>query len=342
MKLLLVTQKLDTQDPVLGFFHHWVTAFAHTVESVTVICLQKGKCALPENVTVLSLGKEGGISRLKYISRFYKYIWGQRNNYDSVLVHMNHIYVVLGWCIWKMLGKKIALWYNHKKGSPLVRLAGVFSNVVFHTSSFAFTARMKNAVQSPVGVDTEIFKNDPAITREENSVVMLGRISPVKNVHVFIDAVKRLLNEGTAFVARIYGDAPERDKRYADKLQSETEKTKEIIWEGSLQYNKTVEAYNRAGIFVNLTDSGSFDKTIIEAMACETPVLLCNDSLAGIVPDFLFFEENNAKELAERIEHILLLSSGERAALGEQLRQYVLDTHSLSALVTHVLRTIQK
>src|SRR3989344_8687589 len=58
MRLLIVTQKIDRDDDLLGFFHQWICEFARHCESVTVICLEKGEYALPANVRVLSLGKE--------------------------------------------------------------------------------------------------------------------------------------------------------------------------------------------------------------------------------------------------------------------------------------------
>src|SRR3989338_3997811 len=97
MKLLIITQKVDKNDPILGFFHRWLEEFAKNVEKLTVICLGKGEYDLPENVRVLSLGKESGHSKIKYLRRFYKYIWMERKNYDAVFVHMNPEYVILGW-----------------------------------------------------------------------------------------------------------------------------------------------------------------------------------------------------------------------------------------------------
>jgi len=58
MKLLIVTQTIDSNDPVLGFFVRWVEEFSKQCEEVTVICLQKGEYELPKNVRVFSLGKE--------------------------------------------------------------------------------------------------------------------------------------------------------------------------------------------------------------------------------------------------------------------------------------------
>jgi len=74
MKLLIVTQKVDKNDDILGFFHGWIAEFAKHCEKITVIALGVGEYDLPRNVEVLSLGKEGGKSRLKYILNFYKYM----------------------------------------------------------------------------------------------------------------------------------------------------------------------------------------------------------------------------------------------------------------------------
>lgn len=58
MRLLIVTQKVDRDDDLLGFFHQWICEFAKHCDFVTVICLEKGEYALPANVRILSLGKE--------------------------------------------------------------------------------------------------------------------------------------------------------------------------------------------------------------------------------------------------------------------------------------------
>ncbi len=57
MKLLILTQKVDVDDDVLGFMHGWIAEFAKSCEQVIVICLQRGRYEFPKNVKVLSLGK---------------------------------------------------------------------------------------------------------------------------------------------------------------------------------------------------------------------------------------------------------------------------------------------
>ena len=147
MKLLIITQKVNREDSVLGFFHSWIREFATHFEKVTVICLEKGTYDLPQNVAVLSLGKEGQrskvkgqriISRMEYSFRFLRYILGKRKEYDVVFVHMNPEYVVLGGLLWRALGKRIGLWYVHRQTNLKLTIAGRLAQVIFSTTPEAF------------------------------------------------------------------------------------------------------------------------------------------------------------------------------------------------------------
>jgi hypothetical protein len=64
MHLALFTQVLDRQDAVLGFFHRWCEVFAAHTDRLTVITQRVGDVDLPDNVRVLSLGKELGAGKL--------------------------------------------------------------------------------------------------------------------------------------------------------------------------------------------------------------------------------------------------------------------------------------
>src|SRR5690349_983344 len=101
MRLLIITQKVDSKDPILGFFHRWIVEFAKNTTKVSVVCLSKGVFNLPSNVSVYSLGKERGGNRISYTYNFFRYIWTLRHEYDAVFVHMNPIYVLLGGFFWK-------------------------------------------------------------------------------------------------------------------------------------------------------------------------------------------------------------------------------------------------
>jgi len=178
MKLLILTQTIDTADPVLGFFVRWVEEFSKHVKSVEVICLCEGKYSLPANVRVHSLGKECEehnaqheaarfarrlVLRAKYAFRFLSIVWRLRHSYDSVFVHMNPEYLVLAGWFWRLLGKHISLWYTHKKVDMKLRIAVLFVQVVFTASQESFRLKTKKLKIVGHGIDMVQFAMSPRI-----------------------------------------------------------------------------------------------------------------------------------------------------------------------------------
>ena len=84
MRLLIITQKVDRSDPILGFFHRWLVEFAAHCEKVTVIGQLVGEHDLPRNVDVHSLGKEEDHSRLRQMIMFGVLLLKLRKNYKRL------------------------------------------------------------------------------------------------------------------------------------------------------------------------------------------------------------------------------------------------------------------
>ena len=311
MKLLIVTQKVDKNDDLLGFMHSWLSELAKRCQSIVVICLAKGQYELPINVRVFSLGKEEKISRSQYIWRFFKYVWQERKNYDLVFVHMNQEYICLAGIFWKIFGKKIFFWRNHPMGNFFTKIAVFLSDKIFCVSEFAYVARYKKAMLMPAGIDTDFFKEDINIGKEPRSFLYLGRISPIKKIDVLIDALQILKRKNIKFKAEIVGNYSPQNAEYFSGMQ---QKSGELaLWRKGVPYCQTPEIYNHFEIFVNLTPSGSFDKTTLEAMACESLVLVSNLSYKGKIDPRFIFLENDADDLARKIESLFSLSSQAKA-----------------------------
>lgn len=335
MKLLIITQKIDINDDILGFFHGWVEEFAKHCESVIVICLQKGEYKMPENVKIFSLGKEKGKSKLKYIFNFYKYIWQERKNYGTVFVHMNQEYVLLGWFLWKALGKKIAFWRNHYAGNLFTRAAMMFSDNIFCTSKYSFTAKSKKTILMPVGINTDLFKKKNNSARKNNSILFLARISPVKKPHLVIEALRHVRDKGKDFTADFYGSPLPQDVSYLNSLKEKVndyQLSDCISFKKGISNKETPRVYNTYEIFINPSPSGMYDKTIFEAMACESLVLTSNINLKGKIDEKFLFMENDEKHLAEQLIHLLDVSPKEKEELGKILRAFVVSNHSLTFL----------
>ena len=180
MKLLIITQKVDENDQLLGFSINWFRRFADKFDFIYVLCLEKGKFDLPENVKVVSLGKDSGASKLVQLLNFYKNIWLLRKQYDSVFIFMNAIWVVVGWCSWKMLNKKVFLWYAHKTITWKHRLAVKLANGVFTSTSEGFRIKSKKVMIVGQGIDMDFFKPDNSKRPNYLSILSVGPISPIK------------------------------------------------------------------------------------------------------------------------------------------------------------------
>lgn len=344
MKLLILTQKVDKNDDVLGFFHAWIMEFAKHCEKLTVICLGRGEYYLPENVKVLSLGKEEGASRLGYILRFYRYMWRERKNYDTVFVHMNQEYVLLGGIFWKLMGKKVTMWRNHYAGNFLTHIAMALSNTIFCTSKYSFTAQSKKTIFMPVGIDTELFKKEDGTAGKANSILFLARIAPSKKAHLVIEALRILQKEGVSFTSDFYGNSTPKDMPYLESLK---EKVKEyslenrVTFQSGIPNSKTPPVYAAHAVFVNSSPNGMYDKTIFEAMACESLILTSNLNLKGKMEDIFLFTEDDASDLARKLRVLLALDIETREKYGKILRTSVAKEQSLSLLAQRLFKELQ-
>ena len=266
MRLLIVTQVVDTNDSDLGFFHRWIEEFAKHCESVIVICLKEGLHQLPKNVSVYSLGKRQAASgfqlpavrRLQYTIRFFTLQWRLRDSYDTVFVHMNPEYVLLGGFFWRAQGKKIALWYVHKSVTWVLRVALRLVDIVFTASPESFRLASPKVRVVGHGIDTEFFSPAESVTRG-NHFLSVGRLMQSKQHNLAI----RVAYDASVPL-HIAGEGPERERlaTLARELGAD------VTFLGGLTQEKLRDEYRAAAKLVHRSETGSLDKVVLEAAAC--------------------------------------------------------------------------
>lgn len=334
MRLLIIAQKIDRKDPVLGFFHRWVDEFSKHFRRITVVCLQKGECDLPGNVAVLSLGKEKWQSRAKYVFLLFYFSIRYFNRYDAVFVHMNQEYILAAGWLWKLLGKRIYMWRNHYAGSALTDVAAWFCTRIFCTSRYSYTAKFKKTKFMPVGVDTEFFHPIQGVKRMPKSILSLGRISPSKNIHTLISAFEIMKKEGVQFTANIYGNALPEDQGYADSLRTQVADaglSDVVKFHAGVPNKDTPQVYSAHHMFVNLSPNGMYDKTIFESMACGCYAFVSNDDIKDKIDPLFAFPYADAEGLARRMKEFVALSESEQAKKAASIAGLIRD-HSLTRL----------
>ena len=335
MRLLLITQIVDTSDTYLGFFHRWIEHLAHYFESIEVICLYEGTHALPENVRVHSLGKEKGKRRgLMYALRFFKVLWKLRCSYDAVFVHMNEEYVLLGGFVWRLLSKPVYLWRNHYAGSWRTSVAASLSRKVFYTSAHSYTARYKNSVRMPVGVDTERFEKVADAERTHGSILFLARMAPSKRPELLIDALALLKEKQLPFIATLVGSPLAEDVGYYASLQDKVRAdglSAHIRFLPGIPHAQTPEIFGVHQIFVNASPSGMLDKTHFEAAAAGCAVVSSSADWRDMTsPAQTYFEDS--RTLADLLEHMHMHGSAEMVEAGKVISK----VHSLHILARRI------
>ncbi len=90
MRLLLFNLATDADDPLLGFTTFWIRAIARRVTSIHVITMRSGRCDLPDNVTLYSVGKEKGYSEPRRVLEFFRHLF-------SILGHRHYLLSLTGW-----------------------------------------------------------------------------------------------------------------------------------------------------------------------------------------------------------------------------------------------------
>lgn len=345
MRLLICAQTLDSKDTTLGFFHTWVRELAAHVEHIHVIALSVGETGLPENVQVHSLGKSApsvGASRLmariRFALRFLFLAWRLRKEYDAVFVHMNQEYVLLGGFFWWRLGKRVYMWRNHYAGSLWTKKAGAWCRKVFYTSKSSFTASFKNAVRMPVGILPP--PHDlPEIRRIPHSILSLGRIAPSKRIEMLLDALLILKARGLVLPATIVGPTLPEHLGYKKELQERIVQGRIVAsLKNAVPEEETHALYRAHDIFVNMSPSGMFDKTIFSSVVNGCIALASSTDYKEFAGEEYFF--TNAETLADRIAFIVEASESSRAQHLAHLKTIV-EPHMFSRLIPKLLSEMQ-
>jgi len=329
MRLCITTQVVDSDDPVLGFFHRWIEELATHFESIEVICLQEGRHALPQNVRVHSLGKERGrASRLVYATRFLRVSWRLRHQYDRVFVHMNPEYAVLAGILWRLSRKRIVLWYTHRQVTLMLRTALLLCHAVATAAPESLRLRSPKVHVIGHGIDTRVFTTSHDGTLHDPlRVVSVGRITPIKRLETLLDALALLKARGLpAELVLIGASAMPRDEAYQRGLIAQARALgieTQVRFAGARPYRDMPEAYRTNDISINLAPTGGIDKAVLESMAAGIPALVANEAfrpLFGADASALMFD-SSPSDLADTVEALVVRPNAERARLSERLAE---------------------
>lgn len=333
MKLLIVTQKVDRDDPILGFFHRWIAEFAKHCEKVTVIGQYVGRHELPSNVQVLSLRKERGWQRFLHVVRFWFLITRHRRDYDVALIHMTPIWVVLGWKLWFMLRKPVYLWYEARGGGWSLRIASLCVRRVFSASKRGMPIWTRKNVIVGHGIDTDQFVpgNMP---RDATLLVTVGRITTAKRLPIILNVLAALEESYHLVIVGVPVTVDDR-QTYAeitDLIRRLHLQNRVIIQ--TMSHEALPSLLQRATLFLHAS-ANALDKVALEAMACGCAVISSADAVQDILPETL---RASPEEIAGVVQWFCTLPKPEQEDLRKTLCHTVTEHHSLPRLIELLCR----
>ncbi len=354
MKLLIITQKIDLQDDLLGFFCGWLDKLAEKNERIYVICSWQGQYYIPKNVEILSLGKEKGYSKIRRLWNFYVYLFKVIRKIDVIFAHMCPIYVMACAPLAKPLKKKMILWCAHVKIGLKAKIAEKLVDKILTVSNDSFVYESEKVITTGHGIDTSFFvpaENDKYKHKKKFQILSIGRISPVKDYLTLVKAIDILINKRKIrnIEVLIIGSPPlASQKAYFEKIKNFVHKKgldNYVKFLGEISNKDTLKYYQQADIFVNMQREGGAGKSVLEAMACGLPVILCTntfDNLLSSFKDEVIFEEKNSQELAEKILNYLNFSDARRNDYSNLLRNIVIKNHDLDNLISQMVNVFNQ
>ena len=343
MHLVVLTQVLDRQDAVLGFFHTWCHLFARHVTRLTVVAQQVGQVDLPDNATVVSLGRERGAGRLGMWWRLTRTLHRLKGKDapDAILAHMVPRFALSAAPQARARGIPLYLWYTHKGVDRSLRMAVTLVKKGFTASaeSFRLETEETEVVVTGHGVDARHFHfgDDPRPV----DVVAVGRLSPTKGQDELVEALARL---DPVPVTEIAGDVLlEQDVPWREALRRRADEVGagRITLLGAVPNPAVADVLRRARVLVSTSRTGSVDKAVLEAMATGTLPLTCNESFGPIFgPDLasrLMYAPGDLDQLVTRLDALLALPADEAELLGRRLRTKVLVDHDVLDLIPRLV-----
>lgn len=131
-------------------------------------------------------------------------------------------------------------------------------------------------VVTPEGVGNQYRPGDP-VQRQPNTLLYVGRFDPYKNVTGLVEAFARTVKEVPTAHLRIIGPP---DPRYPEPRERARALgiDDHITWQGYVESDELVRAYQQTAAMVLPSTYEGFGLTVLEAMACATPVICSNVS----------------------------------------------------------------
>ena len=321
--------EMDRNSKVLSHCIDWVNNISEHFEKVFVITVKSKAYTVNSNVKVYSIERDRK-SRLQSIIRLFKILFKihKKNKIDGYFVHMATYFVPFLFPLKMFFKIPLLFWYAHSSITIALRLATLFSDKIFSPSKESFKLKTNKIVFTGHGINTDIFQLKSNKKCQFQKFAVFGRISNTKNIHIMINTFDKLRQLGIHLT--IIGEPlTKNDQIYFERLFIRTYSN--ISYKKNIPKQNIINEYSKYDLIINLSDTGSLDKVIIEPMSMGIPVLTSNKSAHELFAHlngkgvFLTTKENFENDLKKIIKE-------KPAIKPDLLRKEITENHSIKKL----------
>ncbi|MDQ2052606.1 glycosyltransferase family 4 protein [Natronolimnohabitans sp. A-GB9] len=159
-------------------------------------------------------------------------------------------------------------------------------------------------------------------------IVFVGRLQPGKGAHYLIDAFSRIAGSHPDQRLVIVGDGPRRDE--LEQLARKKGVAERVEFMGEVPNDELPAIVGDADVFALPSLAEGLPRTVLEALACETPVIATDleqlrplvDGVGRLIPP------ESPPELADALDELLEMDPERRIEMGMEGRERILDDYS--------------
>lgn len=348
MKLLLVNFAMDRRSPVLAWQQRVAHRLAQQCEQVTVLTGHAGEFESAPNLEVHAVPKffarwPGRVLGAKKLMNVPVGRWCRRRRFDACFMHMTYEWSYLLEPTLRRWNLPVLLWYAHGTVTPALHRALAAVDRVVTSTPEGFRIPSPKVRVIGQAIDTDLFQLR-AKAADRNVILYVGRISPRKRIDLLIDvmAVLRKQPRSAGFVLRLVGPVLNAgDETYLAEMKAKAAAlglASSVEFRGPLGQWELPAAHEGVFTHLNVSETGSMDKTVMESLAMGCPVLTCNEAIVPVLREAfprLVLEDRSAEAIAAQV---CALHRDQEILDPAGLRAIVAGRHDLDHFIAEVLK----
>lgn len=294
MRLLFIAFELDEDSAVLAWQGRVANALAAHCEQVVAVAEKVGRYEPADNVEVHALpGRPWGIPRKlgsAVLLNPWFYRLCRRRRIDACFIHMAAPWAYRLAPAFRLLDLPTLVWYAHGSVNRALRWVHRCADRIVTSTPEGFRLPSNKCHVIGQGIDTKLFVLTRPAGMQNHTLVYSGRLSSRKRIELLIETLALLRGEhALPITLRLIGGViTSADQAYLAELKADVQRRQlgpYVRFDGHIPMSTMPAVYNDAFLHINVSQTNSMDKTVLESLACGCPVLTSNEAFPGLLND---------------------------------------------------------